>query len=314
MDAVLILLCIFLMGYLLYQHLRNRKPTVEIHGVTCPSSGQDIPVLLTNVEGSADIVRDFLRYLDGCPVHERVIGIDGEWVSTPSDAEAPSPIALLQLASVSQVILIRLTPFRRGSGAGAAQGVPQSLKELLGRSDIVKVGVSVKEDATRLCVHLCLPVRGCLDIARLPLMSQSYEEHRRPGLIALAREHWGVSLEKDPKVARSNWEADTLSASQIHYATLDAWAALHTFRAQRKHLLLQHQQLYQHQHQHQSVEVTPYGRPGMAEKNVGLSCEEDKLRRRRLCYDTTGGSGGIRGDGSGSGGSGARGGSGGSGG
>ena len=72
-----------------------------------------------------------------------VLGLDCEWVSQDGKV---SPVSLLQLSTISGLcVLVRLC---------VMDNLPSSLKEILAKEDIYKVGVAVIDDKSKLLQSL----------------------------------------------------------------------------------------------------------------------------------------------------------------
>lgn len=97
--------------------------------------------------------------------------------------------------------------------------------------NIVKVGVKPKRDAEYL-MNDYLPydssIQGTLELGRVARMAN--QEGFKRGLGFMSEEYLGVTLDKDPKIRCSDWEADTLSHDQIMYSALDVLVAIELFK------------------------------------------------------------------------------------
>jgi len=153
-----------------------------------------------------------------------VLGLDCEWVSQDGRV---SPVSLLQLSTISGLcVLVRLC---------IMDNIPSSLKEILAKEDIYKVGVAVIDDKSKLLQHYALDVNGCVDIRHL-VVQYSYHEGKL-GLESLASLVLGVKLDKDWRLRASDWEAEILNHRQIDYAANDALVAVNiVWIIVRKHL------------------------------------------------------------------------------
>uniref|UniRef100_A0A8D8VYY5 Exonuclease 3'-5' domain-containing protein 2 n=1 Tax=Cacopsylla melanoneura TaxID=428564 RepID=A0A8D8VYY5_9HEMI len=147
-----------------------------------------------------------------------VLGLDSEWVSYPKEG----PISTLQLSTPDGTCaVIRL----RKICASMQQNCPTRLRALLANNSILKVGVGMENDVRKLLNDYGLRLSSWLDLRYL-----ARENGVTPkGLDHLALATVGMTLDKDPHVKFGNWDADTLTNDQIHYAALDAFAAVKIF-------------------------------------------------------------------------------------
>jgi len=142
-----------------------------------------------------------------------VIGLDCEWVSQDGKS---GPVAMLQLATYTGLcVLVRLCNMAT---------IPNTLKEVLARQDVFKVGVAVLDDSKKLITDFGIDVVSCVDLRHLVVRYRTHEG--KLGLEALAFMILGVKLDKDWKLRAGDWEAETLSTRQVEYAANDALVAV----------------------------------------------------------------------------------------
>ena len=162
-----------------------------------------------------------------------VLGFDTE--SRPMGLGGTGRLALLQLATPTAVVLL---PLLRFGGE-----TPPSLARLLA-SPALLCGVSSHEDAAALAAAAAAPraMRAvAVDVATAAARHRVAGDlgGERVGLAALVAALGGPSLAKPREVTLSNWEKWPLSAAQVSYAALDAFAsgwaaaALHARLAER---------------------------------------------------------------------------------
>ncbi|MBN3520152.1 3'-5' exonuclease domain-containing protein 2 [Algoriphagus lutimaris] len=145
---------------------------------------------------------------------QRIIGFDTE--TKPAFRRGViNPVALLQLSTSTQAFLFRLNNI--GS-------FPDSLRNILEKESIVKVGAAVHDD-----------IKG---LAKLTdsFYPQSFfdlnDELKKVGFHNVGvRNLCGMVLKIRISKAEqvSNWEADELTEKQKRYAATDAWACLEIF-------------------------------------------------------------------------------------
>jgi ribonuclease D len=145
---------------------------------------------------------------------EAVIGFDTE--TKPVFAKGKrNKVALLQVASSDACYLIRLNKL----------GFPQSLLDFFNNEDILKVGLSIKDDFLMLRARDSgLDPKGFVEL-------QSFVKNY--GILDNSLQKiYAILFEKKLSKAQrlSNWEADELSMGQKSYAALDALACLRIYQ------------------------------------------------------------------------------------
>jgi hypothetical protein len=172
-------------------------------------------------------------------VDKKVLGFDIEWKPWASPKSIKDNASLVQLASEDRIALFHISLFQ---GETPEELLPPTLKTILQSADIIKVGVAIKGDFTRLQNHLGIQARGVFEISRL---HNVVEHHASPDkitkrLVSLARQtqqHLQLPLSKGD-VRESDWSKE-LDKEQIQYAATDAYAGLRIFdvlEAKRKKL------------------------------------------------------------------------------
>lgn len=159
-------------------------------------------IFVIQTEGEADKA---VKYLSSQPV----IGIDSE--TRPSFTKGQShKVALLQLSSEDCCFLFRLNH----------TGLTQSLIDLLENPDIIKVGLSLRDDFMMLRKRESFKQHSCIEL-------QEYVQEFGIQDKSLQKIYGILFKEKISKSQRlSNWEADVLTDAQKQYAATDAWACL----------------------------------------------------------------------------------------
>lgn len=123
-------------------------------------------------------------------------------------------VALLQLATVSKCFLFRLSKI----------GLPDSIKSILENENLLKVGLSIKDDFLSLSKISKVNPKGFIDL-------QEYVRHFCISDISLTKIHaivFGKRISKSQQL--TNWEACTLTQKQLEYAALDALACINIFK------------------------------------------------------------------------------------
>ncbi len=144
------------------------------------------------------------------------LGFDVEWSVGLGVAQRP---ALLQLCSGQRCLLMRLH---------TTSVLPECLVGILTDVDIVKTGVGIGGDFTRLVNSFRFVADkdcGLVDVARLA----SVAGHRGEGsLRALVKTYLGYELDK--RVHHDSWASSVLSSRLQSYAAADAAAGLLLFK------------------------------------------------------------------------------------
>lgn len=147
---------------------------------------------------------------------EPVIGLDTE--TKPSFVKGkPNKVALLQLSTPAENILVRLCTFQEKSRLTPIQGIIEN-------SNIIKAGVAIHEDARSLVQHLGWSPRAILELTEMSTKAGI----KVSALNKIYAILFGLHMTKKQRL--SNWERDTLTDTQIGYAALDARAGLDIFK------------------------------------------------------------------------------------
>lgn len=165
------------------------------------------PVTVVDGEKEAERCVEILR-------RSGLLGLDTE--TRPSFKRGDRHVvALLQVASHEACFLFRLNHI----------GLPQCLCSLLEDPDVPKVGLSLQDDFPRLRVRRDFKPAGYVELQTL--VSQMGIED-----LSLQKLYANVFHQRLSKGARlSNWEADSLTETQIRYAATDAVACINLYDA-----------------------------------------------------------------------------------
>ncbi len=146
---------------------------------------------------------DAIDYLRG----QEIIGFDTETKPCFTAGMPKRPVALLQLSGPDKAFVFRLTHI----------GLPPSLAAILSNSRIVKVGAAIKDDVNGLKRYRKFNAKAFVDLQTIVEDYGIAEKSvRKMAAIIL-----GEKVSKTQQL--SNWEAPSLSGSQIKYAATDAW-------------------------------------------------------------------------------------------
>lgn len=141
-----------------------------------------------------------------------VLGIDTE--TRPSFKRGDKhKVALLQVASEEICFLFRLN----------LMGLPDCLVNLLADPEVMKVGLSLRDDFHMLRQRREFEPGGCLDL-------QTFVARMGIKDLSLQKLYANIFRQRISKNARlTNWEADALTEAQKRYAATDAYACIRLY-------------------------------------------------------------------------------------
>lgn len=176
-------------------------------------------------------------------VGEKVLGFDIEWKPWSPTWSIKQNVSLVQLACEDRIALFHIAMF---SETTAAQIMPPTLKTILESPEIIKVGVAIKGDFSRVSKHLGLEPQGIFELSRLNNLIQHHAtdpskvSKKLVSLTNQVEQHLQLPLYKggplieDPEdtynVRSSDWSLP-LNNQQIHYAAADAYAGFRLYDA-----------------------------------------------------------------------------------
>lgn len=138
-----------------------------------------------------------------------VVGFDTETRPTFKRGVV-NKVSLLQLSAGNVAYLFRLHKI----------GITDSIVSFLENDKVLKIGISLKDDYQALRRRREFAPAGFVDlqdvVAKMGIADRSLQK-----IYALL---FAERISKSQRL--SNWEIDELSESQMHYAAIDAWAAL----------------------------------------------------------------------------------------
>lgn len=188
----------------------------------------------------ADVERVALLFHD-----EPVLGFDIEWASVPGlKRTIKNNVSLIQVASPSRIGIFHIALH---DGETIEKLLGPNLKRIMESPDIIKTGVAIKGDCTRLRTNLDIESRSIFELSHLHRLvkycvSSPRDVNRRTvALKDLVFEHLQLPLAKGP-VRTSAWEKP-LNMEQVKYAAADAYAGVILFDVlERKRMLLRPRQ------------------------------------------------------------------------
>ncbi|GHT70842.1 3'-5' exonuclease [Bacteroidia bacterium] len=119
-------------------------------------------------------------------------------------------VSLVQISTFDTCFLFRLN----------GSGFPSSLIDLLSNPEILKIGLSLKDDFLSMSRLLKFSPQGFVDLQKI-VQKHDIEELSLQKIYAIL---FQKKISKSQRL--TNWEAKELSKAQKNYAALDAWACL----------------------------------------------------------------------------------------
>ncbi|KAJ6121702.1 hypothetical protein N7512_004167 [Penicillium capsulatum] len=173
----------------------------------------------------------------------KIIGFDLEWKAQASATDTiQNNLSLIQIANEERIALFQVALFR--PARNLEDLVAPSLKLLLESPEVMKVGVAIKADCTRLRKFLGIDARSTFELSHLYKLvkySQTSPKlvNKRPvNLSDQIEEHLGLPLEKSDNVRCGDWTRP-LNYRQVQYAATDPYACLCLFNTmEQKRLAL----------------------------------------------------------------------------
>lgn len=147
-----------------------------------------------------------------------LIGFDTEQKPVFKKGEKPTKIAIIQMADKYNCYIFQVQQIRN----------IRPILGILNNKNIVKVGIGLKGDAQSLFDEYKIRVKSCLDFGSLFRTKLYYQNDigaKKATLLFLNQK-----LQKSSKATKSNWEANSLSQSQIKYAAEDATCVYDCFK------------------------------------------------------------------------------------
>ena len=172
-------------------------------------------------------------------LNEKLIGFDLEWKPRTSSRKIKDNVSCIQVASESKIAIFHLALFE---GDDIDSLLPQSLKKIFEDRAILKAGVWIRGDATRMRKHLDVEMQGLFELSNLyRLVNYSVTDPRQVNrtLVSLStqvEDTLRLPLSKDSNVRSSNW-TKRLNDEQLVYAASDAYAGVqlyHVLDARRR--------------------------------------------------------------------------------
>lgn len=119
-------------------------------------------------------------------------------------------VSLVQLSTSDTCFLFRLN----------GNGFPPSLISLLSNPEILKIGLSLRDDFLSMSRRMKFSPRGFVDLQQI-VRNYDIEDISLQKIYAIL---FNRKISKSQRL--TNWEAEELTEAQKKYAALDAWACL----------------------------------------------------------------------------------------
>ncbi|MDL2310075.1 3'-5' exonuclease domain-containing protein 2 [Parabacteroides sp. OttesenSCG-928-B22] len=162
-------------------------------------------ILITN-EKDCDKAVDYLQHFD-------MVGFDTE--TRPSFRKGQRyMISLMQISTEDACFLFRLNRI----------GIPTSLENFLKSEDILKIGLSLRDDFGAIRKRTAVTPMRFLDLQNY-VGQFGIEEASLQKIYAIL---FGKKISKGQRL--TNWDAEILTEPQQKYAALDAWACLKIYK------------------------------------------------------------------------------------
>lgn len=164
---------------------------------------------------------------------EKVVGFDLEWdVGTKPGVSPPKRcVSLIQIAAQDKVALFHIALFRGRDSANDL--LPPSLRAFLENPNIMKTGVNVGGDVTRMKTCFGVEMQGCVELShwyRQVTFGETNPKLANKVLVSLGKQVQEIlylPLAKG-EVRTSTWSR-RLNSEQIEYAISDAYAGLRLY-------------------------------------------------------------------------------------
>ena len=182
--------------------------------------------LLVHYCHTMDIAERVSKYF----LDKEVLGFDIEWQPWASASSIKKNVSLIQIASEDRVALFHISLF---PGKTADELMPATLKSILENPGILKVGVAIKGDFSRVEKYLSVRARGVFEISRLHNLVENYVtssgkvSRKLVSLASQTKHHLQLPLYKG-EVRSSDW-SKRLEPEQLRYAATDAYAGLRIY-------------------------------------------------------------------------------------
>ncbi|MGB3465101.1 MAG: 3'-5' exonuclease, partial [Cyclobacteriaceae bacterium] len=174
---------------------------------------KNLPLL--RYEGDIELIEDYQQLGEALREIRRFekIGFDTESKPAFNKGEY-NPISLLQIATDEKVYLVRINKI----------GFTESLAKIFADENILKIGISIRDDVKELQYLRRFIPAGIVEINSIA----KDLEIEQQGVRNLSAIFLGGRVSKNQQV--TNWESQVLSESQQVYAATDAWVCYEIYK------------------------------------------------------------------------------------
>eukprot|EP00262_Sarcandra_glabra_P001107 TRINITY_DN11121_c0_g1_i1.p1 TRINITY_DN11121_c0_g1~~TRINITY_DN11121_c0_g1_i1.p1 ORF type:complete len:207 (+),score=40.43 TRINITY_DN11121_c0_g1_i1:67-687(+) len=151
------------------------------------------------------------------------LGFDIEWRPTFRAGEKQRKAAVMQICMDTEHCYVMHI---------IHSGIPPILQSLLEDSKSVKVGVSIRNDVTKVMKDYNVCIKETEDLSGIANLKLG-RIGRLWSLASITEMVTCKQLEKPKRITLGNWEADVLSREQLKYAATDAFASWYLYEALR---------------------------------------------------------------------------------
>ncbi|KXL50559.1 hypothetical protein M433DRAFT_36240, partial [Acidomyces richmondensis BFW] len=174
-------------------------------------------------------------------LHEPILGFDLEWEPNTKAKTIKQNVSLIQIAAEDKIGLFHIARF---VGDKTEDLMPPALREILESDKIVKAGVNVANDSTRLAKWLGVNMKGLFELSHLYKVVKYSHSNRsaidkKPLKLAEQVQQALLLPMKKDDVRVSNW-SKRLNSQQTEYSASDAYAGYQLYRtleAERKEMV-----------------------------------------------------------------------------
>lgn len=149
-----------------------------------------------------------------------VVGLDLEWKPTFTRGDSTNKVALMQIYDGKICLLLHIFHFDH---------IPDALVEWLDSDKILKTGVGMHNDVTKMKSDYQVRIRSTVAVDRIAKHYMSTCSGLGWGLQSLARNVLGLEVSKSKRTVLSNWQCKDLSSKQLRYAVEDATISYNLF-------------------------------------------------------------------------------------
>lgn len=182
----------------------DKETVAKLPLETANDSIQHIHIITTPQE-----VKDAIQAI----AQSNIVGFDTETKPSFKKGEG-NKTSLLQISTHHEAFLFRLNILGE---------IPKALQDLLENPNILKIGLSLKDDFNNLNQQTKINFQGFIDLQEV-VPSYNIKERSLQKIYAIL-----LKKRISKKQRLSNWEAPNLSKAQQSYAAIDAWACLRIY-------------------------------------------------------------------------------------